>query len=179
MPMVSMLLVALLLPTTSSAQDGGSSPSTPPAPCSAPEYRQFDFWLGDWDVHSKSAQGAARPPAHNRISSSQGGCVLVEEYETPSGYTGQSLSYYDSRDSKWHQVWIDNGGAPVVQSGGLNENGEMVLLETGPSALGVGRITWTPLANGDVRQLWQRSTDGGATWSTIFDGTYSRREPSD
>jgi hypothetical protein len=20
------------------------------APCAAPEYRQFDFWLGDWDV---------------------------------------------------------------------------------------------------------------------------------
>src|SRR4051812_30336175 len=21
------------------------------APCTAPEYRQFDFWLGNWDAH--------------------------------------------------------------------------------------------------------------------------------
>jgi hypothetical protein len=27
-----------------------SAQTPPPAPCSAPESRQFDFWIGDWDV---------------------------------------------------------------------------------------------------------------------------------
>jgi hypothetical protein len=36
------------------------------------------------------------------------------------------------------------------------------------------RISWTPLPRGDVRQLWERSADGGRTWTVIFDGRYSR-----
>ena len=31
----------------------------------------------------------------------------------------------------------------------------------------IERITWTPNADGTVRQHWQQSTDGGATWSVI------------
>ncbi|MFI5183972.1 MAG: hypothetical protein ACHQNV_06220, partial [Vicinamibacteria bacterium] len=27
------------------------SPDAREPPCSASEYRQFDFWLGDWDVY--------------------------------------------------------------------------------------------------------------------------------
>jgi hypothetical protein len=38
------------------------------------------------------------------------------------------------------------------------------------------RITWTPVADGQVRQLWEASRDGGATWSVVFDGLYARME---
>ena len=27
-----------------------------PAPCSTPEYRQFDFWIGDWVVYTPAGQ---------------------------------------------------------------------------------------------------------------------------
>ncbi|MGZ7008140.1 MAG: hypothetical protein ACXVLX_21290, partial [Ilumatobacteraceae bacterium] len=36
------------------------------------------------------------------------------------------------------------------------------------------RITWTPDPDGSVRQHWQQSVDGGATWATVFDGAYRR-----
>ena len=36
------------------------------------------------------------------------------------------------------------------------------------------RITWTPNDDGTVRQVWNVSTDGGATWKVVFDGTYTR-----
>jgi hypothetical protein len=26
-----------------------------------------------------------------------------------------------------------------------------------------------------VRQLWEQSSDGGATWTVAFDGTYTKR----
>ena len=36
------------------------------------------------------------------------------------------------------------------------------------------RITFTPRPDGSVRQWWQASRDGGATWTTVFDGIYRR-----
>jgi len=35
---------------------------------------------------------------------------------------------------------------------------------------------WMPLQDGRVRQHWEATTDGGKTWTTVFDGYYSRRE---
>jgi hypothetical protein len=35
------------------------------------------------------------------------------------------------------------------------------------------RITWTPNADGSVRQHWQ-STDDAGRWTTVFDGRYVR-----
>jgi hypothetical protein len=37
------------------------------------------------------------------------------------------------------------------------------------------RITWTPNADGTVRQHWEQSADGGKTWETAFDGLYRRK----
>ena len=36
-----------------------------PAPCSAPEHRQFDFWLGDWEVRGPGRQG--RRSQHHHV----------------------------------------------------------------------------------------------------------------
>jgi hypothetical protein len=37
------------------------------------------------------------------------------------------------------------------------------------------RITWTKLEDGVVKQHWQQSRDGGATWTDAFVGIYARR----
>lgn len=142
-------------------------------PCSAPEYRQFDFWIGDWDVVAQPVN-PSRPAAHNRISSTQGGCVILEEYATPGGYTGVSISYYDARDAKWYQAWMDNQGSPIIHSGGLSE-GSMILVDDS-DAKSIARTTWTSREDGSVRQHWESSTDGGQTWNTVFDGIYTRRD---
>ena len=44
--------------------------------CAAPEYRQFDFWLGHWNVSIES-DNVIRT---NRISLINNGCTLLEEY---------------------------------------------------------------------------------------------------
>jgi hypothetical protein len=36
------------------------------------------------------------------------------------------------------------------------------------------RITWTPDADGSVRQHWETQDDAGQ-WSTAFDGRYTRK----
>ena len=63
-------------------------------------------------------------------------------------------------------------------AGGLVD-GKMVL--SGERKLRDGRtltnrITWTPNADGSVRQHWEQSFDGGKVWTTVFDGTYRRRK---
>ncbi len=35
------------------------------------------------------------------------------------------------------------------------------------------RITWSSMAGGRVRQLWEQSADAGKTWTIAFDGIYS------
>ncbi|WP_425408061.1 tetratricopeptide repeat protein [Hyphococcus sp.] len=145
-------------------------------PCTDEEYRHFDFWLGEWDVTSA---GAAQPTASSKISSQQNGCVILEEY-TAGGFTGMSINFYDSVTERWHQSWMSNAGAAVYLEGGLDEDGAMVMSDEGMTTNevtgNIGRTTWTPNKDGSVRQLWEQSTDGGASWNVVFDGTYTRKE---
>lgn len=142
------------------------------SPCATPDHRAFDFWLGEWNVFTPDGKLAGT----NRIEREIGGCVLHERYETPKGYRGESFNAYDSARRVWHQTWIDNQGLLLVVEGGLRD-GSMVLEGRAPGADGglvPHRITWTPNADGSVRQHWQTSGPDG-TWSTLFDGTYRRR----
>ena len=154
-----------------------AAPQTPPRlpDCSAPEFRQFDFWLGDWDVFGPGGKRLGE----NHIVAVEKGCGLRETWVSASGITGTSLNFYDRDEKTWFQAWTDNTGGALRLSGGLRGR-DMVLQSepTPPDAKGVrtvNRVTWSPLASGKVRQLWETSTDGGKTWTTAFDGTYVKR----
>jgi len=142
----------------------------PLKPCQAPEYRQFDFWLGDWDVQSPASPGGS---SRNLISRINDGCAVREDYTTPIGYAGTSLNFYDGVKKVWHQTWIDNQGGALYLEGGLV--GQSMVLATTTDPQSVNRITWTPLDDGRVRQHWEATADGGKTWTSVFDGYYSKR----
>jgi tetratricopeptide (TPR) repeat protein len=142
----------------------------PHKPCNTPQYRQFDFWVGDWDVETPAAPGRV---SRNRISRIHDGCTILEQYESPDGYSGSSLNFYDAPRKVWHQTWIDNQGGALYLEGGLE--GKAMVLRTVTDALRVQRITWTPLDGGGLRQHWESTTDGGRTWATVFDGYYRPR----
>ena len=142
------------------------------APCEAPAHREFDFWLGEWQVHTPDGKLAGV----NRIAREYGGCVLHERYDTGKGYAGESLNVYDAGRRVWHQTWVDNGGTLLLLEGGLR-GGAMVLEGQDTAADGKvtrHRITWTPNADGSVRQHWE-STDASGRWTTAFDGRYTRK----
>ena len=143
-------------------------------PCGDEAHRQFDFWVGTWEV--TNAQD--RVVGTNEISSILGGCVVLEEWQSTGPYSGKSLNIYDAANDKWHQTWVDNGGLLLELDGGL-EDGNMVLKGRRPGQDGgevLHRITWEPLEGGDVRQTWDTSTDDGETWTTQFNGLYSPKE---
>ena len=67
---MSHAFLAAALALLAAAQDMPAPPSptsAAPAPaCGAAEYRQFDFWLGDWDVYNAKGARAGRRPSTSR-----------------------------------------------------------------------------------------------------------------
>ncbi len=132
-------------------------------PCAASAHREFDFWIGDWEVFDA---GNPVKIAHARIDPILGGCVLREDYQAADGHAGQSFTIYDSSRSVWHQTWVTNGGTFLAIEGKF-ENGEIML--SGRNQQGeIVRGTWKPV-NGEVREVAVKSADGGKTWFPWFD----------
>jgi hypothetical protein len=155
----------------------GQQAAPSPAPCSAPEYRQFDFWVGDWEVRDPQGQLAGT----NSITRILGGCVLHESWKGNGAMSGHSFNTYDGAGRRWHQTWVDDQGGLLVLDGAYAD-GKMVLSSTEvPSRREAGvmlthRITWERVADGKVRQLWEASKDKGKSWSVVFDGTYAPKD---
>lgn len=139
--------------------------------CDAAEHRQFDFWLGKWTIVENGLDAGT-----NVIRRALDGCAVMESYAA-DGFVGRSINSYDPATRQWHQHWVDHVGTVLTLFGGI-DNGGMVLQGSRPLPSGgriVDRITWTPLAQRQVRQHWVFSTDDGATFpNTQFDGLYTR-----
>ena len=149
------------------------TPSDPA--CTAPEHRQFDFWVGYWDVYPT---GKGKLVAHSLIEKLYAGCTIRENWLPFTGDNGGSLNMYDPADKRWHQTWHDSQNSRVEFDGGLVDK-RMVLMGfwagvNGPGADGVLRMTYTPNPDGSVRHFGELSTDHGLTWAPNFDFTYKR-----
>jgi ketosteroid isomerase-like protein len=146
-------------------------------PCTSPEYRQFDFWVGDWDVFdSYSTSKVARV----RVDRILNGCVLRERYEEASGLQGESFSIYDAGKRLWHQTWVTNRGQLLTIEGKM-EGGEMILAGATRARDGLEnhiRGTWKPLDSGVVREAAVTSSDAGKTWKPWFDLSFRPHEHS-
>jgi len=108
----------------------------------------------------------------NEITSVHNDCVLLESWRGKGGITGMSFNLYDAGRKKWRQTWVDSTGG-MLELEGAFADGRMVLASTPGKA--ISRITWQLLPDGRVRQLWETSSDNGATWKTAFDGLYEKR----
>jgi len=139
----------------------------PKQSCTAPEYHQFDFWLGDWDAFD--ADNPAKPVARARITGILDGCALLEDYEDANGHHGQSFSIYDASRKVWHQSWVTNRGELLVIEGHF-QKGEMALSGSDLKNGSERRVRgiWKSVAGG-VGETAVTSTDGGKTWTPWFD----------
>ena len=139
--------------------------STKPAFCRAPEYRQFDFWAGDWDAFDVA--NPATKVARIRVDLILDGCVLREDYEGADGHKGQSFNIYDGSRKIWHQSWVTNRGELLLIEGRV-EHGMIVLSGEDRAKGALVRGAWKP-EKGNVRETAVTSTDGGKTWKPWFD----------
>ena len=138
-------------------------------------FTEFDFWVGDWVVHGPGGALAGT----NSISKEERGCVLLEHWENTAGGTGQSINYVDMISGEWVQVWNAEGGSQINIRGGMTDDGMLLtgtLHTIGNDTTIPFRALWTLLPDGRVRQFFEQSTDGGETWTTWFEGFYTRKE---
>ena len=126
LPLIACVLMtsSLLVIVPKSAQ---ATPAMTSNYCNAPEFRQFDFWLGDWDTFRiKDEKPTTTSVARNRVTSILGGCALHEIYTCTDGYSGESFTIYDASRNVWHQSWVSNQGELVVVEG-AREGSNIVL----------------------------------------------------
>jgi len=139
-----------------------------PAECTGAEFRQFDFWLGDWDAFDVT--DSTKIVGRGTVTSILGGCVLRESYRQNDGLVGESYNIWDASRGVWHQSWVTNGGRLLLLDGRFVA-GRMVLTAherklDGTSSLLRG--TWW-VEGRNVREKAERSLDDGKTWSPAFD----------
>jgi hypothetical protein len=132
--------------------------------CSPAEFRQFDFWAGDWNVFDIDAHD---PAATARVDPILDGCVLHEDYRQSDGFSGQSFTTYDATHQLWHQSWVTNRGSRLEMDGSF-ANGVLTLNGNSPTTGALVRVVWKP-EKGEVRETAVISKDQGKTWAPLFD----------
>ena len=158
---------AQLEPRVPVYQASAAGPEKKPARCAAAEYRQLDFWLGDWDAFD--ADQPDTQIARTYVTPMVDGCALREVYEQVDGLHGESFSIYEGGSGLWRHSWVSNRGGVILLEGHFANN-EMVM--SGEDRSGAKpkliRDVWTKTADG-VREAATASTDGGKTWQPLFD----------
>ena len=170
---------AFLNPAGSLAADANTGP------CSNNVYADFDFWVGDWQVFKRESGKLA---GIDMIEKTLGGCALRQEWVqlddsfkpegTDNRLRGESLLSV-LPNGQWRQTWVDNSGYFNTLTGGLNDEGVMIL-ESGPVQYpgqnGFANVYfkwhWEPLDDGTIRNWGMTKVGDNGEWEPSFDNIY-------
>ncbi len=138
-----------------------------------PQYRQLDFWVGEWDVYS-----GKQKVGESSVQLILKDCVVFENWRGLQGGDGKSFNKYNNVTKQWEQFWVADSGTTNYFKGLLVDGAMRYTLEMpGPSGGTLTRhLTFSQLADSKVRQLSERSMDGGKTWTTEYDLIYVRKQ---
>ena len=139
----------------------------------------YDFWLGDWQVTWKNADGTAGH-ARNHVSRILDGQVIEEQFEadpagTPPLLRGRSLSVRDAA-GQWHQAWADNQGgffALTASADGDKRLFSTALVPVGDQVKGQ-RMVFHHIMKDAFTWDWEGTPDGGKTWKLLWQLDYKR-----
>ncbi len=148
-------------------------PQHPPEPCAAAEHRQFDFWIGEWDWFDTRLAGPENGSMYGvtKVEKMNNGCVLVASYSPWSLARSTVVTHYDRQVRRWWMVWLGADGGREDYEGEFS-NGKLVMTGVPRAGAALLRMTWFRGSEGSVRHMGEKSSDGGKTWSPIFDYTY-------
>jgi len=147
-------------------------------PCAyRPENRQFDFWVGEWNV--ETTHGGI-PSGQSKIELILADCVVLENWQSNANpYSGKSYNIYNSALKRWEQFWVDNAGGNIFFYGGLKDGVMDYWTDELPQPDGTKlkrHLQFFALGPDKVRQFSQGSTDNGKTWNVEYDFTYIRKK---
>lgn len=151
-------------------------------PCSRPQFRQFDFWIGQWEAYN-NANG--KKAGDSKISLILDSCIILEEWISAGvqqglRYAGKSFNTWNNAVQQWQQTWVDNTGNTTVYVKGKYEN-KKIIFSTDPfpfskDTMALRRLTFFDLEIDKVRQLGEITKDNGTTWVTEYDLEYRRKK---
>jgi hypothetical protein len=147
-------------------------------PCaSIPATRQFDFWVGEWDVFNN--QFPNQRVGTSSIQNVSGGCTILENWQSYNNpYTGKSQNWYDTTTKKWTQLWIGAGGRHQYFTDGEYKDGAMRFKYESVGnngAVQTGNFIFYNLGPDKVRQYQDVTNDGGKTYQVVYDFIYIRK----
>ncbi len=150
-------------------------------PCSAPAYRQFDFWLGEWEAFGTNGQKAG----DSKISLILDSCIILEEWTSASvnqgiRYAGKSFNTWNAATKQWQQTWVDNVGGSNEYLLGKFESNKIIYTSSpfpfSKDTMAIRKMTFTNLSLAKLRQHGEISKDKGVSWITEYDLEYRRRK---
>ena len=149
-----------------------------PDPCTIAEQKQFDFWIGEWDLTWPGKKAGRVGHGTNSIKRILDGCVVQERFSAQQDHLrGTSVSTYDSRAGKWKQTWVDNEGGYLDFVGELKE-GQLILQRQAIGKDGtktLQRMVWKNISANELDWSWEGSRDGGKTWQVQWPIHYKRK----
>jgi hypothetical protein len=132
----------------------------------------LDFWIGNWTITWPGGTGT------NTIRRILQGAVIEENFEchdSDGALYGRSHSVFDRTDQLWRQTWVDSTSA-YLDFVGTEVDGRLSFQRAsvidGVAAL--QRMVWLDVTADSLRWEWQRSTDGGASWTVMWPLDYRR-----
>lgn len=150
-------------------------------PCSSPEYRQFDFWIGEWEAFGLNGQKAG----DSKISLILDSCIILEEWTSTTvnrglRYAGKSFNTWNAATKQWQQTWVDNAAGSNEYLLGNFEDNKIIYRSTAfpfnKDTMAIRKMTFTNLSSVKLRQHWEISKDNGHNWATEYDLEYRRKK---
>lgn len=147
-------------------------------PCAIAEVKQFDFWVGEWELTWLGQNKGDVGHGTNSIKRIMDGCVVQENFSGGESLhlRGTSVSVFDARSLHWKQTWVDNEGGYLDFVGDFKD-GQMILqreaLRNGKKVL--QRMVWKNITANEFDWSWEASQDGGKSWQVNWPIHYKRR----
>lgn len=148
-----------------------------------PPHRQFDFWVGDWDVNNrqKDGQGAWQPVGESvaKIRLAAGGNCVIEDWRgqlNGNKLVGYSIRAYDENQKQWFIFLNWHGGNPGSR-GLMAGRAKTDRLEFTPPGGVTPRYTFSKATADSCQWDEATSTDQGETYTTNWIMDFQRTGP--
>jgi hypothetical protein len=148
-------------------------------PCTAAQLKQFDFWVGEWELTWPGQTKGEVGHGTNHITRIMDGCVVQENFSGGDSLhlRGTSVTSFDVRSNLWKQTWVDNEGGYLDFTGEFKD-GQMILQRQTKDKAGnriLQRMVWKNITPNELEWSWEASRDGGKTWQVNWPIHYRRR----
>lgn len=135
----------------------------------------YDFWVGEWSATWDNGNGTIGKGT-NKIVKILDEKVIQENFADEAGFKGTSISVFNPTQKKWHQAWADNQGGYFDLEGEVI--GDKKIFKTKIREVNDKKYTQRMIFY-DIKPKsftwdWEKSEDGGKTWTLQWRIQYTR-----